>query len=334
MKIIIIVILAWVTSCKMLTAQYLPLVEESKYWVYYDFQARPRPTTGFIITIKGDTILENKLYKKVFKYELIGELKNLAINEPLQFVADFPYKIKDEELISVIREDIDKRVIYNYPLKQDSCTSPPSGNVNPCNDIIFCDRNEHLLFDFSLQKDDTLNYCSFASLHYNWQISPEKVDSIRMEMHFGKLRKTFYTIGVPSYLPNLMQPGQIPVSKVKIIEGVGFLNQGLFNYRFGNLIDYCEGDLNICNIVNSTNEFELTERQVNVYPNPVSKYLYFEANRNIIEIILINLNSVELIRVSNETQMDIDTVPDGVYFCRIKMDNGRIINRKVVKISQ
>jgi hypothetical protein len=62
--------------------------------------------------------------------------------------------------------------------------------------------------------------------------------------------------------------------------------------------------------------------------------LYFEANRNITEIILINLNSVELIRVSNETQMDIDTVPDGVYFCRIKMDNGRIINRKVVKISQ
>ncbi len=45
-----------------------------------------------------------------------------------------------------------------------------------------------------------------------------------------------------------MQPGQIPVSKVKIIEGVGFKNQGIFNYRFGNLIDYCEGDSNICNI--------------------------------------------------------------------------------------
>ena len=64
MRVNIIIILIIVASLKMLTAQYLPLVEESKYWVYNDFQGRPRPTTGFIITIKGDTILENKLYKK------------------------------------------------------------------------------------------------------------------------------------------------------------------------------------------------------------------------------------------------------------------------------
>ena len=333
MRVNIIIILIIVASLKMLTAQYLPLVEESKYWVYNDFQGRPRPTTGFIITIKGDTILENKLYKKVFKYELIGEIKTLAINEPPQFVANFPYEIKDKELIALIREDIDKQIIYNLPLKQDSCTIPP-GDVNPCNDIIFCDTIEHILFDFSLQTDDMLNYCSYAPLHYNWELRPEKVDSIKEEFHFGKLRKTFYTIGIPSYLPNLWNPGPSPISIVKIIEGVGFKNQGIYNYRFGQLIDYCEGDEHNCNIVSSTNETEIAESEVNLYPNPTSKYLYFGTKRSIIEMALINLNADVLIRVKNEMQMDLNNVPEGVYICRIKLDNGRIINKKVIKINQ
>lgn len=333
MKIAITIILVIATFLEMLNAQYMPLVEESKYWIYYDFQARPRPTTGFLITIKGDTILNSKLYKKVYKYELSGELKNLANNEPLQFVADFPYKLKEKELISFLREDIIEKLVYNLPINKDSCLTPSSGNVNPCNDIIFCDTIEHLLFDFSLQTNDTLNYCCFAPLHYNWEIRPKKVDSIKYEMHFGKYRNTFYTIGVNSYLPNFMAPGQIPESQVKIIEGVGFKHQGLFNYRFGNLVDYCEGELNSCNIISSIKEISLSDSEVVVFPNPTTGHLKFDAKHRIAEISLLSSNSVELVTVKNETQLDINNLPVGIYICKIKLENGSIINKKVIKLN-
>lgn len=336
MKIFLIILFIVGVSLRgeIMNAQYLPLVEESKYWIYYDFQARPRPTSGFLITIQGDSTLQNKLYKKVFKYELYGEIKNLAINEPPQFVADFPYKIKDKKLISLIREDIREKRVYNLPINQDSCNAPISGVMNPCNDIIFCDTNEHILFDFSLKTGDTLNYCSFAPLHYDWEIHPEKVDSIKMEIHFGRLRKTFYTIGVPNYLPNLIVSGQNPIAQVRIIEGIGFQYQGIFNYRFGNLVDYCEGDFNICDIVSSTNELRLTESLVNIYPNPTSDYLRFEATSRITKISLINLNFVELVSVENENLLDINAIPAGIYICRIKFDNGSIVSKKIIKLNQ
>lgn len=64
--LIILFIVGVSLRSEIMNAQYLPLVEESKYWIYYDFQARPRPTSGFLITIQGDSTLQNKLYKKSF----------------------------------------------------------------------------------------------------------------------------------------------------------------------------------------------------------------------------------------------------------------------------
>lgn len=166
MKINLLTIIAFF-QFERIIGEYIPLVEESKYWIYYDFQARPRPTTGFLITIQGDTTVNSVAFKKVYKYELIGEVKTLAINEPPQFVADVPYQIKERELVSLIREDVNAKKVYNWPVKLDSCINQSTGIINPCNDIFFCDTMEHLLFDFSLAKNDTLNYCSSAPLHYD-----------------------------------------------------------------------------------------------------------------------------------------------------------------------
>ncbi len=315
-----------------LKGQYIPLVEESKYWIYYDFQARPRPTTGFLITIQDDTVIQNKAYKKVYKYELTGVVKNLANNEPPQFVADFPYTIKDKTLVSFLREDIQTKQIYNLPASPDSCVDSSSGIINPCNAIVFCDTVEHLLFDFSLETNDTLNYCCFAPLHYNWEIQPEKVDSIKPEVHFGKLRNTFYTYGVNSYLPNLMSPGPIGASPVKIVEGVGFLNQGIFHYRFGMLVDYCEGDADFCDIIASTKDQAFQKNQVTVYPNPATDYLNFEGIGGIGEISLINAHGMVVVHVSHEKRLDVRGLTAGLYLCRITLDNGIFIHKKIIKL--
>ena len=316
-----------------LNAQYIPLIEESKYWIYFDFQKRPRPTTGFLITIKGDTIVQNTAYKKVYKYELSGEVKTINFNEPPIFVADIPYNVIDKELVSLIREDVNEKLIYNLPIKLDSCTKPSNGVINPCNDIVFCDTLEHLLFDFSLSTGDTLNYCSYAPLHY-WPIEPEIIDSVKLEMHFGKLRNTFFTYGVASYLPNLDEPGPIPPSRVRIIEGVGFQNQGIFNYRFGSLVYYCEGDLEDCDIVSATKEVYLKESHVNVYPNPASDCLTVESNEDIESISIINPNGIALITVSFETLLNLSNIPDGIYIIKIRFENGNLRNQRILKLNR
>jgi type IX secretion system substrate protein len=332
-KILIVTILTFFQS-NILNAQYLPLVEESKYWIYYDFQKRPRPTTGFLITIKGDTIVQNTVYKKVYKYELGGEVKTVLINEPPIFVADIPYNLIDKELVSLIREDVNEKQIYNLPIKLDSCTAPSNGVINPCNDIIFCDTLEHLLFDFSLSTGDTLNYCCYAPLHYTGQNIPEEIDSIKFEMHFGKLRNTFFTYGVASYLPNLIEPGPIPPSRVRIIEGVGFQNQGIFNYRYGSLVYYCEGDLEDCNIVSATKEVYLDESHVKVYPNPASDCVTVESNEEIGSISLIAPNGIELMTVSNENLLNLSNIPGGIYIIKIRFENGNIRNQRIVKMKR
>lgn len=315
-----------------LISQYIPMVEESKYWIYYDFQLRARPTTGFLITIQGDTIVNNILYKNIYKYELDGEIKTIFINEPDQFVATFPYILKDKKLIAFIREDIDNRQVFCLPIKQDSCTSPMSEFINHCNDIIFCDTSEHLLFDFSLAKNDTLNYCSYEPLQ--WNPIPAKVDSIKYEMHFGELRNTFYTYGIVSFFPNLMAPGQYYERKVQIVEGVGFKFQGIFNYKFGYLYDYCEGDLNVCNITNSTNEQRTKSDIIKLYPNPTNEYLRIESNEVIRRISLINTNSMQSLNINNENLIDMSTFADGFYVCKIELKNGNTYFKKILKVGK
>jgi len=315
-----------------LISQYIPMVEESKYWIYYDFQLRARPTTGFLITLNGDTIVNNMLYKNVYKYELDGEIKTIVNNEPAQFVATFPYVLKDKKLIAFIREDIDQRQVFCLPIKQDSCSSPMFEFINHCNDIIFCDTSEHLLFDFSLVKNDTLNYCGYEPLH--WDPIPAIVDSIINEMHFGKLRNTFYTYGIRGYMPNLMAPGQYYESKVQIIEGVGFKIQGIFNYKFGYLYDYCEGDLNVCNITNSTNEQRTKSDIIKLYPNPTNEYLRIESNEVIRRISLINTNSMQSLNINNENLIDMSTFADGFYVCKIELKNGNTYFKKILKVGK
>lgn len=317
-----------------LNAQYIPIVEESKYWIYYDFQHRPRPTTGFLITILGDTIVENTLYKKVYKYELRGETKTINHNEPPTFVPDFPYFLIDKELISLIREDTSEKVVYNLPIKLDSCLDDGQNIINPCNDIIFCDTLEHLLFDFSLSPGDTLNYCSYAPLHYQSHIEPEKVDSIKLEMSFGKLRKTFYTYGVPSYLPNLDEPGPRPPGQVKIIEGIGFQNQGIFNYRYGSLVDFCEGNFENCDIISATKELDVSESEIKIYPNPATDFITIESTVKYKGISLVNTSAINVFRFVNVNKINLNGLPSGMYICCFELENGGVLYKRLIKINR
>jgi len=321
--------------CNSLNGQneYISMVEENKYWIYYDFTGRPRPTTGFVVTIKGDTIVSGIGYKKVYRYQLKGYLETNPVNEPPHFVSNYPYELAGKELISLIREDVSTKQVFNRPvIKNAPCMDDLATYEYECNEVIFCDSLEHLLFDFNLVKEDTLNFCAYVPMSYSWVITPRVIDSTTYEMYFNKTRKTFYTYGIPSYLQNLQNPGPIPEGKVKILEGVGFLYQGIFHYRFGILKDFCEGTLAQCNIISATSDPQNnTLQKLSVYPNPA-----FEKINLVTEIdtkkIEIYDQYARFVEAYKEKEINVSHLPSGMYYMKVTDENDRIANCRFVKI--
>lgn len=316
---------------KSLSGQYLPLVQENKYWVVLDFQGTPRPTTGFLITLKGDTVLNNMIYKKAYKYELFGTLIFVG-GSPPQFMPDLPYTTKNKKLVALVREDLNTKKVYNLPIKQDSCIFQLINNINSCNNILFCDTNEHLLFDFSLVQGDTLDYCTYAPLHYDWEIQKEKVDSIKNEFKYGKERKTFYTFGVPGFLPNLQSPGPILPTRVKIFEGLGFEFQGIFNYRWGTLHDFCEGTLEQCNIINNTNDArDMQADKIEIFPNPASDYIKLQTSKTLSNVEIIDQNG-KVVLNDRALEINVGSLQAGMYFVKCLSNENASYFGKFIKL--
>lgn len=317
-------------SSNNLNAQYTPMVAESKYWIYYDFQARARPTTGFAITMQGDTLVNNILYKKVYKCELEGELKTIAINEPMQFVATFPYKLLDKKLVSLMREDLQNKKVYNLPIKQDSCGPDMTSIINTCNNILFCDSLEYVLFDFSYNVGDTINYCLPSNLLHGNNFNLYKVDSIKNQFEFGHDRRTYFTYGYQSFIPNLMNPGTYYPSVTKIYEGVGFKHQGIFHYIFGVLMDFCEGSMDACDIISSSKKVT-NNNSVNIFPNPFSREFSVESDMEIKNISIYDLNSTEILTVYESNSINLEKFNNGIFFCRVELKNGVVVTKKIIK---
>lgn len=68
-----------------------------------------------------------------------------------------------------------------------------------------------------------------------------------------------------------------------------FQNQGIFNYRLGSLVDFCEGSFDNCNIISSTKVFRVSESETKIYPNPASNSLNLIGNERIERMTMINL---------------------------------------------
>ena len=169
-------------------------------------------------------------------------------------------------------------------------------------------------------------------MSYSWVITPRVIDSTTYEMYFNKTRKTFYTYGIPSYLQNLQNPGPIPEGKVKILEGVGFLYQGIFHYRFGILKDFCEGTLAQCNIISATSDPQNnTLQKLSVYPNPA-----FEKINLVTEIdtkkIEIYDQYARFVEAYKEKEINVSHLPSGMYYMKVTDENDRIANCRFVKI--
>lgn len=246
-----------------LSGQYIPLVEENKYWFYNtnDGGDIPHTISGYLIFFKNDTIINGNIYMKVRLAGLIGTYDNCQF--PPCFKPNFPYELFGSNIIGYVREDTVLQVVYFMPVQT---------NNEACED------GEVEIYNFKLSVKDTIPYCKFRQLFEKyWGNNPDKfgvIDSVYTTYSYDKNRKHLVFKG-----PYLFY-GLPHVAEMNIIEGIGseyynpFLN--LPNTLF---VSFCEGTLEQCNIISTTqNESPKSQRQIQLIPNPSNDLVSFHLN--------------------------------------------------------
>ena len=142
----------------LLSAQeYQPMAVEGAHWIIgANFESSPWIDDMFSLTIKGDTLINGKNYKKVYKEQFLFD--------NLRRVFPRPYQIVSNELVAFLRDEIATEKVYC--IKIASACSPSMHCPTPL--PVHCPIDEEfLLFDFSVQQTDTLDWCNFSSFEVN-----------------------------------------------------------------------------------------------------------------------------------------------------------------------
>jgi len=275
--------------------EYHPLVQEGKVWsvlnAMWNFPIPPSPMGYYTYTTTqmaffGDTIIGDITYNKLYT--------------PIKKDPVFP---QDWSLISFMREDENKKVWHKR-----------------------MNKDEELLFDFSLEIGDTIVGI--------YMIPPLIVEDITYQtMLDGKERKIFSFSTGGSIFPDYW------------IEGIGS-NDGLL-IPFGSMITggfyklLCLHEYNELIFFNeeyqtcykSSVGIDTYDNQINIYPNPAKNIIYIEDidKLDVISISLINIYGQIIKQYDfNTTQLDISDIISGIYFVKISTSKENIVQKIII----
>jgi len=312
-KLLKLIVLLLLTNT-MLNAQYTPLVEEGRFWIYLNYSPSsvdfPKAISGHAITFLGDTTINFIPYKKVYRLNLKGGENCPPVERPCWHF-DIPYQTESKELMSYVREDTIQRQVYNLPIVNNST----------------CSDDEVLLFDFSLQVGDTLNCNVYEAI---WASSTNLyqggiVDSIKIFNVQNELRNTIFTYGFYNIIG---LPAEIPIP---ISEGMGYANFGLFYEPLLQFYELCEGDIGNCNLILSNNSVG-NSQQFNAFPNPSNGLFQISMEKESIKIIKAYSILGQLIKeVHFQNSIDLSTFEDGVYLLELTTKNDERFITKINK---
>ena len=84
--------------------------------------------------------------------------------------------------------------------------------------------------------------------------------------------------------------------------------------------------------LNNTSEIKEFDKQIKIYPNPTSDWLYLSSDLNIASVILYDAKGVtkEVFRTNN--RIDCATLKSGVYYLKIKNEQCLLFLYKVFRI--
>jgi Secretion system C-terminal sorting domain len=282
--------------------KYDKFIDQNKKWIYNSID--PSNGDGTISTFwfdKSDTLINGIKYST-----LMRELKSTNFGS-IGIVAKFAF----------LREDTIGKKVYLQPYEYDSS---------------FCDKNEHLIIDFSMKENDTLYGCMrwLHNLSNNYDSTVNKINTISkwdwypfhisargsrsgMKLLSWKLDRRFF---FPSYYkaPNV------------IWDGIGFdLDCNFHKIKFWYNFAFCEDE--DCKSYSSNNDLNFYE--INTYPNPVYDLLNINTLDNSIYKIYNEIGQLVLNGNLNSNQIQVSNLQKGMYF--IIIENDKIYSSKFIK---
>jgi len=295
---------------------YHPMAVEGAHWIVVNDRSNtPWFDMMYSFTIRGDSTFNGVNYKKVY-------LEAFEFNEVTKGHSN---KIVSSQLHALIRDDTLEKKVYgiNFP----SYFGSPEG----------CPENEeYLLFDFSVEEGDTLNWCGIKSKKLNPQTdSLSFADSIRIAYSYGVelTRRTIYTCFSSTYF------GLAVESVQPVIEGIGYEAYGPFINGGSFLMEYCVGNDIKCDFLTSIPQ-SLLQAQLTIFPNPTTDFLQIESaatdlndlHQTQLRITDINGRAVQQQTLgAHQNRVDVIDLPQGFYILSIEKGHQIIYSDTFVK---
>ncbi len=266
---------------KLIAQEYIPMANEGAHWV-----VAQNSDEGIIIEflweyyINGDTLVDNTLYKKVYRRALVPTM------EQPPFTAQEPYF-----LFGLMRDAPEERKVYAVNF-QFAWECPLE--------------EEFLMYNFSLDNGDFVDFCIYIGY------GDDTIESISEENLFGMETMVYQTNTFHSYYEGLGSYNGLFEEIFNPYKSINSSQQPYIYY-------YCPDDESCDLFANIPNMLTSSVYELNIYPNPASNYMIFELPQNTSEVIIGVYNSYgemikELISTTNKVQWDFENISSGLYF--------------------
>jgi hypothetical protein len=234
---------------------------------------------------KGDSIIDNKIYKKIYHYHVISKIKTPYCP---------PYFVDNSQffLDAFIREDTVERKVYIYDEE---------------------DNKEGILYDFNLKKGDTITY------KYATKGMKVIVDSVGLiKLKDNQIRKKTYLSNHQFYIEGI---GGSAGVQFPYIQYLGFWT-ALSCYRENSKEIFLKDDC--IPYLLASKDIE-NQAVINILPNPFVNNLSINIeNDETMEFKLYDIFSKNILQKSfqNAVLLDTSTLPNGTYFYQLSSKKG------------
>ncbi len=309
-----------------ISTEYQPMAVEGAHWICYKAYDKPWGDEYYSLSIRGDTVINGQVYKKMYRDNLFIDHVNQRLSNP-------PIVI-DVLLIALIRDDLAKRKVYGIIF-------PIANQFGTC-----VSEEETILFDFNAGLGDTLRSCSALPKI----ATPLIVDSVSLNKYecfftynVNNNNNLFRTLNIKGYWESRLEQ-----NNMKIMEGIGYKGYGPFYERWGGnggiildwqrvggLLCYCVGTNADCNIITSAKEIGYLP--IHIFPNPVEDRLYFESNNTTLKWLKVYHSSGLLVNEllpfsASGSYIDTHLLQPGHYYLQGLGEGGEIYLGKFIKL--
>lgn len=272
--------------------EYYPITGENKHWivVYYDNWGSGNVETIYDYYMTSDTVIGGLEYNKVYRRELV-------ITEDLQP----PFNgATNYQLFGLIRDQLEERKVYAIRYMENGWITCP---IN----------EEYLMYDFSAQVGDTVDFCTMEP-------SMTTIGYINETNLFGETTRIFEPLNNNPYFEGIGHEGGLfELMMIYVKEG---------NYP-PYLAYYCPTD--DCDVLLGNDEI-FDKREIIVSPNPASDQVHFSLDENqTTKIQIYNLKGefIEELKGNSNIQWNCKNISTGVYFYKVispgSINTGKLI---------